>query len=336
MEARRENVFRGFVLIFFFSKCFCASKHFNDSFLNEMPTVDEIGNAEIVHLEHNQISTIDRAYPTVEYLNLSFNRISSLHLTDFAFPMLKILDLTGNPIEYVHDDFFTEKIFPRLEFLRLRNALTHLNPFLIGRRWMDFSSLKFLTEIDLSENEFEEFSCSNVSTHLRWKLSSSIVRFSLARNKIELFDSNCLKFLDDLQQFDLHSNYLENWSGAEIRLGNLRHLELQSNFFSEFAPRFFEQFPNLIELDLSKNPLRFERRADFLPKNIEILSLNSIKSDFPCRLFESTRKIRILNLIDFPRTNIDSCLLRKLTSLKKVSRPEKIEPIEKTFLFSSI
>ena len=289
------------------------------SFLTEMPSLDEYENLKILHLDHNQIHTLNRDYPSVEELSLNSNEIYSLHERNLKYFNLKILDLSHNPIEYIIDEYFSSQRFPKLEILILINALTELNPFLIHQRSISFSSLKHLTEIHFDQNQFESFSCSNNFNEIQWRFPSSIRKLNFAKNKLNSFDSTCFVENENLVELDFHWNYLKEFSSTNFILQNLTKLNLHSNFFDEISSNFLRSFPNLDELDLSNNPLELKKKNHFLPNFLKILRFNSINSEISCSLLKNLRQLEQFEFSNSRTKRVDRCLLKKQKHLKIVS-----------------
>jgi hypothetical protein len=217
-----------------------------NSYLTEMPDLYNNHQLRTLHLDNNQIQLMNRNYSTIEYLYLTSNHIYALHLTNLSYPKLKLLDLSHNPIEHIIENFFSDQQFPQLEILQLINALKHINPYLIDNRLISFSSLIYLNEIYLNENNFEDFSCSKNLSFIQWKFSSNIKKISFEKNQLILFDENCFTQISNLTELDLSDNQL-NFNEIKINLfpPTLKSLYLNS-ITSNLSCLVFE---NLIELE---------------------------------------------------------------------------------------
>jgi hypothetical protein len=277
-----------------------------NSYLTEMPDLYNNNQLTTLHLDNNQIQLINRNYSTIEYLYLTSNRIYVLHLTNLSYPKLKCLDLSHNPIEHIVENFFSNQQFPELKILKLTNALKHINPYLIDDRIISFSSLKYLNEIYLDENDLEEFSCSKNITHIQWNLPSSINKISLGKNKLISFDEICFSQILNLTELDLHYN----------------SLKIFSNFNFNIPSNFLYSSKQLIELNLSDNQLNLKgiktKKQYVFPNTIKILYLNSISSDLSCSIFENLIELEQLHLANLTSTRLESCIFKKLTKLKTV------------------
>ncbi len=221
-----------------------------NSYLTEMP--DLYNNSQLItlHLDNNQIQLINRNYSTVEYLYLTSNHIYALHLNNLSYPKLRLLDLSHNPIEHIIENFFSDKQFPRLEVLYLTNALKHINPYLIDNRLVSFSSLIYLNEIFLNENNFEDFSCSKNLSFIQWKFSSNIKKISFDKNQLTTFDDICLTQISNLTELDLSANQF-NFQNIKTKFlpSTLKNLSLNS-IQSNLSCSIFENLIELEQLDL--------------------------------------------------------------------------------------
>jgi Leucine-rich repeat (LRR) protein len=220
-----------------------------DSYLTEMPDIYQNNQLTSLHLDNNHIQLINRNYSTLENLSLTSNHIYILHETNLYYPKLKFLDLSHNPIEHIVETFFSEIQFPQLQILKLTNALTHINPFLIDTRLLSFSPLKYLNEIYMDENNFQEFPCSNNTTNIHWELPLTIQKVSLGKNRLISIDKNCFSSLLNLTQLDLSNNQLNlkdtKSNKQDLLPSTLRILYLNS--MTNDLPCLL--FDNLIELE---------------------------------------------------------------------------------------
>jgi len=293
-----------------------------NSYLTEMPDLYNNNQLITLHLDNNQIQLINRNYSTIEYLYLTSNHIYVLHLTNLSYPKLKFLDLSHNPIEHIVENFFSNQQFPQLKILKLTNALKHINPYLIDDRIISFSSLKYLNEIYLDENDLEEFSCSKNITHIQWNLPSSINKISLGKNKLISFDEICFSQILNLTELDLHYNYLKIFSNFNFIFPYLSKVQLDYNLFINIPSNFLYSSKQLIELNLSDNQLNLKeiktKKQYVFPSTIKILYLNSISSDLSCSIFENLIELEQLHLANLTSTRLENCIFKKLTNLKTV------------------
>ena len=289
------------------------------SYLNEMPDLSDFHHLAILHLDHNQIQLFHRNYSTVEFLSVTANHIYSLHQTNLYYPNLKLLDLSHNPIEYIIGDFFSAKQFPQLQTLRLIQALSNINPYLIENRLISFVALISLRQIDLDGNDLEDFSCSSNATHIQWKLPASLNEISLGKNKLISFDRHCLSNTRNLTELGLHYNYLRELPTLDTSLPYLSKLQLGHNLFTEVPSRFLHSFPGLAELDLSANPLSLQGKLPAFPAHLRILHLNFITVGLSCHTLSNLQELEQLHLAHWSSNHLDSCALRKLSRLKTVS-----------------
>lgn len=290
-----------------------------NTFLIDMPDLDQYDQLVTLHLDHNQIPLLNRNSSTLEYLSLTWNQIYALHLNNLSFPKLKYLDLSHNPIEHIIEHFFSFDQFPRLEILKLTNALKHINPYLIDNRLISFSSLINLKELHFDENDFEEISCSTNLSFIQWNFSSSIEKIFFGRNRLVSFDEDCFIQLVNLTELDLHSNDLKNLSNGNRTFAYLAKLRLDDNFFVTIPVNFLRISTQLIELNLSANPLEFQDKSNVFPTNLRNLYLDSMSNDLPCLAFENLIELEEFHLANLTSTRLENCLFNNLSKLKTVS-----------------
>lgn len=296
-------------------------------YLTEMP---DLSNNQLItiHLDNNQIQLVDRNYSTIENLYLTSNHIYVLHLTNLSYPKLKFLDLSHNPIEHIAEKFFSQQQFPQLKILKLINSLKHINPYLIDNRLLSFSSLKYLNEIYLDENEFEEFSCSKNITHIQWDIPMNLEKLFLGNNKLHHFDENCLSKILNLTQLDLQYNHLKSFSNINYTLPYLSKIQLDSNLFDNVPSNLLYSSNQLIELSLSSNPLNFKgiktKKQYIFPNTLQILYLNSISNDLSCSLFMNLFELEELHLVNLSTIQLGNCMFKKLPKLKMVCKCKDI------------
>lgn len=293
-----------------------------NSYLTEMPDLNNNTQLTILHLDNNQIQLIDRNYSTIEYLYLTSNHIYALHLTNLSYPKLKYLDLSHNPIEHIADEFFSSKQFPQLQILKLTDALTHVNIHLIDNNLLSFSSLKYLNEIYLDKNNFEEFSCSKNILQIQWSLPFNLKKIFLGKNKLSSFDEICFLQILNLTQLDLSFNHLKEFSNVNYTFPYLSKVQLDNNLFTNIPSNLLQSSKQLIELNLSSNPLNFKeikRKKQYVfPSTLKILYLNSITNDLSCLLFENLIELQELHLENLSTSRLQSCMFKKLIQLRSV------------------
>lgn len=293
-----------------------------NSYLTEMP--DLYNNNQIISLDldNNQIQSLNRNYSTTEYLYLASNHITSLFQTNLYYPKLILLDLSYNHIEYIAENFFCDKQFPQLKILKLINALVHVNLYLTYQRLISFSSLIYLDEIYMDENNFQEFFCSKTNKNIQWVLPNNLKKISLRQNKLISLDETCLTQIINLTELDLHSNYLKSFSNLNFSLPYLSKLQLDSNQFNIVPSNFLYLSQQLTELDLSGNHLNLQTiqsKDHFVfPTTLKILYLNSVSSDLSCFLFENLLELEQLHLTALISTRLQYCIFKNLINLKTV------------------
>ncbi|XP_046397763.1 leucine-rich repeat-containing G-protein coupled receptor 5-like [Ischnura elegans] len=191
-------------------------------------------------LSHNFIETLDSDFfsdsTSLCYIHINNNRIR--HLPDKIFKPFEaqwmgceefVLDLSGNRLEDV-----PQLSLPRLTHLNLsENHLTLIKPYML-------TQTPRLQELNLSHNLIQTIA-----------------------NPLELDEYGVLfsKYLDNLQVIDLSSNRLTVYPSISPVLITLKHLNLSSNYITEFAfkPEMRRPFfidTSLETFDMSRNRLR--------------------------------------------------------------------------------
>lgn len=170
--------------------------------------------------------------PEVHYINLTFNKISSIDFILYNYNNLITLDLSSNKIQKLGKGNFEYQ--GNLKYLNLSNNE-------VGNLSKDsLKGLHALTELDISYNKLEELH-DNTFTDLH-----SLRVLKLNNNLLIYLAPGLLKTAKFLQHFQLDSNQLvEVPVQALADLVNLQHLSLSNNLI-ESVPE--DQMPNLTEL----------------------------------------------------------------------------------------
>eukprot|EP01125_Pyxidicula_operculata_P005274 TRINITY_DN1898_c0_g2_i7.p1 TRINITY_DN1898_c0_g2~~TRINITY_DN1898_c0_g2_i7.p1 ORF type:complete len:803 (-),score=116.64 TRINITY_DN1898_c0_g2_i7:924-3332(-) len=185
---------------------------------------DGYNNLNVTHMSgsNNRITSLNpnlvSFYRNMQYLDLSGNDISSIPV-ELQFPMIKHLDLSYNPIDYMFPTSFYS--LTNVEILDLSN--THLNGVI-----SPLDNLTRLVELRLSSNSITNLPIVN-STNLKVLL--------LAYNSITTSLPN-VYFPHNLDHIDLSGNYFQSvipmsfiGSAVKIEMFNCGLMGIIPNFF---------------------------------------------------------------------------------------------------------
>jgi Leucine-rich repeat (LRR) protein len=237
---------------------------------------DGITNLKL-NLSANQIDSIPVSYfedSALQELYLAHARLKFvLAYTFMNMIKLTMLKLSENEIEFVSEKFYWFNVSdPKrancpLDFISLAyNRIKSLS-------FLNNAFLKNIRELDLTGNLIEEIKTSDFKASLlKLKL------LHLSKNNIHRIEPSSFSLSEiqtlDLSNLELNSTFDLNWIGSSIRKLHLsnNHLigmklksmkNLQTLFFSNVqvksleSIKFYTYFPNLKDLDLSRNVVNF-------------------------------------------------------------------------------
>lgn len=224
-----------------------------------------------------------RSLEQLSVLNMSYNRLSVIHSSVFALPLID-LNLKGNllqqlPLEIGHLhrlsslDISENKIscLPA-EFSRL-TSLTKLD---ISKNVIDildsswFEEMYQLSDLNLSNNHINSIKQSltlslpsivlldikqNQLTDMDWDISAPKLKdFCISFNKLALFSSSFLKSSNLMEVIDLRDNQLTSVPYDILSLKHLKRLDVTNNNISSLQPEL-----GLLQLSVfmvAGNPMR--------------------------------------------------------------------------------
>ncbi|XP_065143519.1 toll-like receptor 22 [Paramisgurnus dabryanus] len=201
---------------------------------------------EILHLALNKLTQITNTFQmlsTLEFINLSRNRIDKLLCYDFAnLTRLKTLYLYGNKISYIKQCHFKDLKSLEVLMLGTNNILKIGDAFKNGPH-----SLKLL---------------------------------QLTFNKLNAIEKDTFRNLSELNTLELQDNQISKIEAYAFRgLMNLNSLKLSSNKISAQTLRqanVFSGMPNLHNLDLFSNSILFTDNKLKNPPFIELKTLRKL------------------------------------------------------------
>lgn len=230
-----------------------------------------LGLRNLTHLslKYNNLTAVPRRLPpSLEYLLLSYNHITTLAPADLAdLTALRVLDVGGNcrrcdharnpcrecprGFPKLHPDTFSH--LSRLEGLVLRDSSLHsLDP-----RW--FRGLDNLLVLDLSENFLYDCITKTEAFHGLARLRRLNLSFNYHKKVsfAHLHLAPSFGSLLSLQELDMHGIFFRSLSETTLRplvhLPALQRLHLQLNFINQAQLSLFGAFPGLRHVDLSDN-----------------------------------------------------------------------------------
>lgn len=203
-------------------------------------------NPELVHinLTHNKINSIHftlEIYAYVKTLDISFNKIRKLGSNNFASQRhLVFLDLSHNNIPDLEKDVF--KGLKSLVSLNLSyNEIENVAP-------NAFHDLHQLTELHLSDNKIMSLE-DDLFQHL-----ANLHTLVLDNNQILDIPTSNFKYTLRLQTLSISSNLIEFIDRDSFSsLSLLKYLSVSVNVISDMHPNCFDGFSALEYLDLSSN-----------------------------------------------------------------------------------
>ncbi|XP_015601214.1 chondroadherin [Cephus cinctus] len=257
--------------------------------------------------------------PELRHLDLSANRVASLHLTFAFYGNLESLDLSGNLIHTLGSDNFA-----------LQQRLTSLNVSGNGIRTISKNALKGLAalrELDLSSNNVTEVE------EQAFKYTSELEYLDLSRNSITSLPEGLLKNLHRIRSLILSRNSLLEVPGANLALpSTLERLDLSDNLIQELADDALPSLPALVSLSLANNVIRsvsvdsFDRLPGLLHLDLAGNNLKTVPTPALARLnvlqalvlsrnpLTSLDSIAFGNLFEMRHLELENCNLEKINS----------------------
>ncbi|XP_061189712.1 G-protein coupled receptor GRL101-like [Saccostrea echinata] len=189
---------------------------------NKLKTSYVFRGTEILLIRNNLLESVvkslDKTYiKTLKTLDMSFNRITHLHLEDFTyFFNLMYLDLQSNNISWIDDETFEE--LSNLCFLDLSSNLLQS----IKRSF--FQNLEKLQYLYLQRNLI-----STIEVESFYSLKSLVI-LDLSNNKITSLKGKYFRNLEELRYLYLQNNKFQVSEGMFDGLSSLRLMQV--DFFS--------------------------------------------------------------------------------------------------------
>lgn len=218
--------------------------------------------------------------PDVKHINLSLNKINSIHYTLEFYTRLITIDISFNKIQNLGSSNF--------QWQRHLNALDLSHNQIQQLKKDVFKGLKNLQVLNLSYNEID--SIASNAFHDLHQLESLL----LSDNNILSFEDSLFKHLSNLRTLILDNNQI-----LDIPTGNIKYTF------------------NLEVLSLAKNLIEYINKNSFpVMKSLKYLSLDwNVISDIHSKSFDSLISLENLDLSNNNLTKMLTVQLSKLSNL---------------------
>ncbi|XP_033322056.1 uncharacterized protein LOC117218089 [Megalopta genalis] len=215
--------------------------------------------------------------PEIKHLDLSNNRVASIHLSFGFYGNLETLDLTSNNVHTLGSDNFV-----------FQKSLLVLNVSGNAIRALAKNSLQgmeLLKELNLASNNISDMD------EQAFKSTSELEVLNLSDNSITSLPDGLLKNLHKIRTLVLKENSLLEVPTDNLALApSLENVDLSDNLIQELDRDSLPSLPSLVSLDLANNVIRniaddaFDRLPDLLHLNLSGNNLTSVPTSALARL----------------------------------------------------
>ncbi|KZC11938.1 PREDICTED: amphoterin-induced protein 2-like [Dufourea novaeangliae] len=215
--------------------------------------------------------------PEIKHLDLSNNRVGSIHLSFGFYGNLETLDLTSNNIHTLGSDNFV-----------FQKSLATLNVSNNGIRALAKNTLQgmdTLRELNLAGNNISDMD------EQAFKSTSELEVLNLSENTITSLPPGLLRNLHKIRTLILNKNSLLEVPTDNLALApSLENLDLSDNLIQELDRDSLPSLPSLVSLDLANNVIRniaddaFDRLPDLLHLDLSGNNLTSVPTASLARL----------------------------------------------------
>ncbi|XP_040921906.1 toll-like receptor 13 [Toxotes jaculatrix] len=230
---------------------------------------------DIALCEKSNLRAVPRDIPsTVKGFNLSANKISRVHVTDFTnLPVLTKLDLNHNYISQIDNGAFASLV--SLEKLNLNNnELVELGENL-------FDGLTNLTELRIVGN------CIKAVASTSFKALKSLTFLDISHNKLHHMTTvhSILQHLPHLRELYIKNNNLTTFQSWELTNTSLQlqYLDLSQNPITTFTVTA-DIFPNLTWFNIggssSKKQMKWDVRDNTSFSRVSTLDISGLQMAF--------------------------------------------------------
>ena len=245
--------------------------------------------------------------PEIRHLDLSNNRVGSIHLTFGFYGNLEILDLTSNAIHTLgSDNFVFQKNLVTLNVSG--NAVKALAK-------NSLQGLDSLRELNLASNNISDMDGQ------AFKATSELDVLNLSDNSITSLPDGLLKYLHKIRTLILNGNFLLEIPTENLALApSLENVDLSDNLIQELDRDSLPSLPSLVSLNLANNVIRniaddaFDRLPDLLHLDLSGNNLTSVPTSALARL----NVLSSLTLSRNPLGTLDAGGFRDLFELRSL------------------
>ncbi|XP_032674686.1 platelet glycoprotein V-like [Odontomachus brunneus] len=245
--------------------------------------------------------------PEIRHLDLSNNRVASVHLTFSFYGYLRSLDLSSNLIHTLG-----------LENFGLQQNLVALNVSNNAIRTLVKNALRGLTslkELNLASNNISEMD------EQAFKYTSELEVLNLSDNSITSLPDGLLRNLHKIRILILSKNSLLGIPTDNLALApSLERIDLSDNLILELDRDSLPSLPSLVSLILSNNVIRsiadvaFDRLPDLLYLDLSGNNLTSVPTAALARLSVLTNLVLSTN----PLGSLEAVAFRNLFELRNL------------------
>lgn len=240
---------------------------FNNTLLRSLVLAEnELSDTDI-------ISTLGKNIANLHFLDLSYCKLNG-HLFETALvdaTELHTLILTGNRLI---SEYLNKALSPLKKLVKLSIKDCGLTMFPVN----SVHNFTHLKELDISTNSLD-------STHLY--PTKSLEHLDMSYNNIEKFSKTTFSKMSKLKTLILSGNKLKNLEKSVFKnLKGLKVLELNDCGLEKLHNTIFYedvQYPNLVELRLSGNPIKTLHKGSILPftmSNLNILDMSNCNLNY--------------------------------------------------------
>ncbi|KAG7208802.1 hypothetical protein KM043_014995 [Ampulex compressa] len=215
--------------------------------------------------------------PEIRHLDLSDNRLATVHLTFGFYGNLETLDLKSNLIHTLGSENFA-----------FQGSLITLNVSNNAIRTLAKNALYGLTalkELNLASNNISEMD------EQAFKYTSELEVLNLSDNSITSLPDGLLKNLHKIRTLVLSKNFLLEIPTANLALApSLESVDLSGNLIEELDKESLPSLPSLATLNLANNLIRniaddaFDRLPDLLRLDLSRNNFSSVPTAALARL----------------------------------------------------